>query len=115
MVTKYTDMGFLRENTFNNSGTMRDLIQIYLDTTPEMLNKLAHEADSFNVQGVKSTAHKLRSSFSTMGVVEADDLLHEIENSTQKMGKEGVMVAIKKLEIIAEKVEKELTFELQQL
>lgn len=115
MDTKYTDMSFLRENTFNNAGTMKDLIKIYLDTTPEMLDKLKLAADGYYLQDIKNTAHKLRSSFGTMGVVIADDLLSKMENSAEQMGKEGVLAAFEKLDSIAKEVEKELTFELQEL
>lgn len=108
MEMQYSDMSFLRENTFDNTNTMRELIQIYLDTTPEMLENLKDAADNFDETKVKNAAHKLRSSFGTMGVAPADELLHDIENSTHKMGKLGVLAALEKLMVIADQVEIEL-------
>ena len=115
MAAKYTDISFLRENTFNNTKTMRDLIQIYLDTTPEMIARLNEVAQNYDVNEIKTAAHKLRSSFSTMGVVTADELLSEIENSTNKMGKDGVLAALKKLDVIANEVDKELNSAIKEL
>lgn len=108
MDVTYTDMGFLRENTFNNTGTMRDLIQIFLETTPEMITELKDAADVFKVDQISATAHKLRSSYSTMGVAIADPILANLENDTYELGKSGVISAINDLEKITAEVNKEL-------
>lgn len=75
-------MEFLRENTFSVEN-MRELIEIYLNTTPLMYNELLTASENNNKDLMKRTAHKLKSNMNTMGVLEGSAILDKIEQNIE--------------------------------
>lgn len=92
MSYRYTDFTFLKENTFGNIDSMRDLLNIYLQTTPIMLEQLCTHIEMSEWQATAKLAHKLKSNVNTVGAVKAVSVLDEIEVKA----KEGKVQNIKK-------------------
>lgn len=81
MSNPVTDLRFLRENTFGNQATMRELIELYLNSTPGMISQMREANDSGNLNGLQRIAHKLKSNIHTMGMKKVLEILDKIEHA----------------------------------
>lgn len=77
------DLEFLRENTFSIDN-MRELIEIYLTTTPLMYKDLCAAMDEGDAEKVRKMAHKLKSNLNTMGISTGSEILDVVEHEAEK-------------------------------
>lgn len=65
---KYTNLNFLREHTQSAPDLMIEMIEIYLDQTPQMIKAMKSALLNSDWQVIKAAAHKLKPSFRIMGI-----------------------------------------------
>lgn len=91
-------LDLLKEMGGNNKGFINDMIRIYIEESPKTLDKLNSALEYWDVESIKSAAHKLRSPSAMMGVSKAVELTEFIEfNVFESEKKDEVKLAIVKL------------------
>lgn len=101
------------ETTFGNNKTViNKVLTSFLNNTPQLLIDLGNQANQNNWGEVKMIAHKIKSSFNTIGATTVGNLLAEIELGATEKNKEnifGLINNIKELEQqVFSEVEKEI-------
>jgi len=91
-------LDLLKEMGGNNQEFINDMIRIYIKESPKTLQKLIEAHSDWNIDGIKSAAHKLRSPSAMMGVSKAVELTEFIEVNVSKSEKQDeVKLAIVRL------------------
>lgn len=65
---KYIDLNYLQDLALGSKDFMIDMISSFLKTTPDALEKLKKANEEGDWKKVGSVAHKLKTSFSFMGM-----------------------------------------------
>lgn len=76
---KFCDLSFLKKTFGNDTETIQSVLQIFIEDTPkdyELLKQYIYIKDQ---KLIKETAHKLKSSFKTLGLQKESELLQHIE------------------------------------
>lgn len=115
MEEKYTDFAFLKENTFGNVRTMRELLSIYVHTTQQMLEEIAEGLAAERWVEVGKVIHKLKSNLNTVGANQAFDRLERMEDQLKAEDYDTVLLEAKALKDILLKVGKEIEEEIERL
>ncbi len=76
------DLSYLRELSDGNKEFEQEIIELYLNQMPIDLEILRKAVEEANYTGIRLTAHKLKSSFSSMGVNESG-LLKSMEDKAK--------------------------------
>ncbi|WP_103070658.1 PAS domain-containing hybrid sensor histidine kinase/response regulator [Aquimarina sediminis] len=76
---KFCDLSFLEKTFGNDAEIIQSVLQIFLNETPKDYQKLKLAIEEKNPQAAKETAHKLKSSFKTMGLQNETAILQKIE------------------------------------
>jgi CheY-like chemotaxis protein len=110
---KCTDMGYLNKITKSNPKLMTEMINVYLDQTPILINFIKKSWLENDFDALKSAVHKLIPSFTIVGI---DKKYEEI---ARKIGDESTMAECKnwilELENICLQAIEELKMELNNL
>lgn len=69
-VKKCTNLEFLRQLTKNNADMIAEMIRVYLEETPQLINAMKKSIKEENWEGLRAAAHSILPSFSTMGMDE---------------------------------------------
>jgi HPt (histidine-containing phosphotransfer) domain-containing protein len=95
MVKNRYSLGYLYQSFNNDSEEVFDMVDIYLNTVPAVLKKMAVANLDNDIQSEKELAHKLKTTFTLFEVNEAIDIAREIE--TGAMSAEKRRESIEKL------------------
>jgi PAS domain S-box-containing protein len=68
IIKKYTDLDFLRQLTKNDSEMIAEMIRVYLDETPELIEKMKTALVREDWEMLASAAHSIMPSFATIGM-----------------------------------------------
>ena len=66
--TKYTDLGLLNKRTKSNPKLMREMIKLYLEQTPTLINSMNQSLEAKDWKSLKAVIHKMIPSFSIVGI-----------------------------------------------
>jgi HPt (histidine-containing phosphotransfer) domain-containing protein len=81
---KYIDLTYLSQLANGSEEFINKMIGIFIEQTPEALNNLDTHLQNKNWQGLKATAHKMKSSVSIMGIKELESVVSELEKNSEK-------------------------------
>ena len=100
-------LDLLKEMGGNNQAFINDMIRIYVEESPKTLKKLNEAHNTWNIEGIKSAAHKLRSPSAMMGVSKAVELTEFIEVNVSKSEKQdevksAIVSLIKLIQLVIE-------------
>ena len=116
MPGKHFDLNFLKENTQDDPVLMAELIAIFLETTPAMIEEMERSYMAKDWNSLRKVAHKLKSNLYTLGIEELSQPIVKVERFA------GEMVHIEEIGFIVEKIRrithfasKELELELEML
>lgn len=98
------DFSSLREMTAGDPDMMMDMIELFLDQTPKLIQSVRDNYEDGNRQEMAKAAHTLKPTFSYMGIKNAASLIEGIEKF-KTPGNEGDR-STQKLEADIEKLEK---------
>ena len=88
-------LDLLKEMGGDNNHFVDDMLRVYIKESPKTIQKLNDALLDWDVKGLKSSAHKLRSPSAMMGVLQAVELTEFIEvNASDKEKKEKVRMAV---------------------
>jgi CheY-like chemotaxis protein len=83
-VKKFCDLSFLKKTFDNDIEIILGVLQIFIDETPKDYQKLKQAIEDKNWDITRETAHKLKSSFKTIGLKNEADILQKIEYSSRE-------------------------------
>ena len=100
-------LDLLKEMGGNNQAFINDMIRIYIEESPKTLKKLNEAHNNWDIEGIKSAAHKLRSPSAMMGVSKAVELTEFIEVNVSKSEKQdevksAIVRLIKLIQLVIE-------------
>lgn len=106
----------LRELTGGDDSFMAEMIEIYLRNTPVMLKEMKSSFKKHDIEKLKRTAHKMKSSFGMMGMNEPLQIADAIEQLNEKnIDQDFLKSKIERLSELVSVSEKDLRRELQNL
>ena len=73
------DLSFLKQNSFGNVSLYKELLEIFVKSTPEMLVQIKNAAEQNDFVLVGKVAHKLKSNVQSVGLSNIYDLLDNLE------------------------------------
>jgi len=65
---KHTNLTYLRNLTKNNTGMIREMIEVYIEETPQLIHKMKEALFAKNWDALRMAAHSIIPSFATMGI-----------------------------------------------
>lgn len=66
--TKYVDLTYLYKRTKTNTGLMMEMIELYLEQTPSLINTIKQSSLEKDWNSLYAAIHKVIPSFSIMGI-----------------------------------------------
>ena len=114
---KYINLNFLRELTRNNSGMILEMIKVYLEETPQLINIMKHSINNNDWDCIRATAHSILPSFATMGMNEEFTTITETirEFAEKKENPDRIKELVSQIELGCDNAYKELHFEMASL
>jgi len=114
---RYTNLNFIKQLTKNNPDMIAEMIKVYLEETPELIDKMKTSVRNKDYEGLRAAAHSIIPSFATMGISEDfTQMAKEIQENAQKKEKlERSNDLLKKIEDVCDKAYKELQEEITAL
>lgn len=79
MANNITDLAFFKQNSFGDPVLYKELLDIFVKTTPEMLEQIKVTADAGNFIQLSKVAHKLKSNVQSVGLNEVYRMLDQLE------------------------------------
>ncbi|WP_025743021.1 response regulator [Aquimarina pacifica] len=74
------DLSFLRKTFDNDKETIQSVLEMFIEETPKDYEKLKKAISESDLNTTKGLAHKLKSSFRTIGLQNESSILERIEN-----------------------------------
>lgn len=114
---KVTNLTYLKQITKSNSSLMMEIIDLYLDQTPTLIEVISEGFKKENWSTIKSAAHKMIPSFAIMGIEQdAEDMARRIQHYRgNSAGNESISTDLKRLVSICTQACNELELEYAQL
>jgi len=77
--TKLIDLTFLESFTKNDQGKMKRYIEMYLKSTPDIIEEFQKELENNNFENLRLKAHSIKPQAQYMGITTLKEVLIEIE------------------------------------
>jgi HPt (histidine-containing phosphotransfer) domain-containing protein len=81
---KYVDLTYVKALSNGNKDFVNQMIQIFIDQTPETLSTMEMHLGTLNLGALKASAHKMKSSVTIMGIKELEKMINELEEICSK-------------------------------
>ncbi|TSE10998.1 PAS domain-containing hybrid sensor histidine kinase/response regulator [Aquimarina algiphila] len=81
---KFCDLSFLKKTFDDDKEIIKSVLQIFIEETPEEYQKLKEAIENKNINVIQGIAHKLKSSFKTIGLQKETSILENIECSSKE-------------------------------
>lgn len=101
---KLYDLTMVQSIAGGDTGFIKRMVQIFLDTMPPSVNQLHHELQQQNWDAISKLAHKMKSTIDSMGIARLKETIRAIEaNGKQKNDLDGLPALIKQVdEVLAQ-------------
>ena len=74
-----TDLQYLREYSSNDNDFIIEMVELFLNNTPDFLKEMQEAYDEFDYVVVGRVAHKIKPSMTFMGIEDGKELCLELE------------------------------------
>jgi PAS domain S-box-containing protein len=114
---KCTDMDYLNRRTKSNPTLMMEMISLYLEQTPTLINTMKQSLQEKDWKSLYAAVHKMIPSFSIMGIsTDFENMAKKVQEyaSTQQQT-EGIPDLVKQLEVICNQACQELKEEFNKI
>lgn len=81
MNTHITNLSFFKQNSFGDTVLYRELLSIFVKTTPEMVGQMQAALQNNNYDQLSKIAHKLKSNVQSVGLQHVYNVLEDIESN----------------------------------
>lgn len=114
---KITSLEFLRQLTKNNPDMIMEMINVYLEETPDLISRMKESVAKDDWEGLRAAAHSIIPSFSTMGISEEyGNMAKEIQDlAVKKENPARAKELVEKVEDVCNKAYAELRTEMSAL
>ncbi len=112
--TKVSDLTFLKQFSSGNTAMMKKLINVFLNTAQDSIEKIEGFINEKNWERVGSIAHQLKPQCSYMGIKTAEPIILQIEDAKNSDGS-SIPVLFFSLKEIIQKAMAELKEETDKL
>ncbi|TAE70149.1 MAG: Hpt domain-containing protein [Bacteroidetes bacterium] len=75
------NLDILRKTLGNNEDTLKNLLKVFFRTVPQQVQNLTQLYENQNIEEIIFMAHKLKTSFLTVGMVELAELIKQIQEN----------------------------------
>ena len=101
------------ETTFgDNKLIINKVLNSFMNNTPQLLEDLSLKAVNSNWQDVQMIAHKMKSSFNTLGATSIGNMLAEIERGANVGEFQSILDMVNQVKELSKQVFKEVQLEL---
>lgn len=113
-ILKCTDLDYLTHRTKSNPTLMMEMIGLYLEQTPPLINAMRKSYDSKDWEKLKSAIHKMIPSFSIVGInVEFENMAKKVqEYASDQLQEESISDMVSAIERVCNQACSELAAEL---
>lgn len=106
---KYIDLDYLKQISNGSNEFIYQMITVFMEEVPNEIKNLENHLANKDWAALKATAHKMKPSFSFMGVKGLEDNIHAIEkNCAEEKNLEQIPGLIERIKTITEEVIGEL-------
>ncbi|MCD4776660.1 MAG: Hpt domain-containing protein [Candidatus Aegiribacteria sp.] len=84
------DRSVLMESLGNDKELIKEILELFKDTTPEIVENLDNAANEGNIEEVKRNAHSLKGSAGNIGAKALEESMRNIEAACAKNELEGI-------------------------
>ena len=77
------DLSYLEEVTGGSTEIIKQLLELFLDETPDQIQKLYEKCSMSEWEQVRAEAHKLKPTFLYVGLQNAHELLGQVEHGAR--------------------------------
>jgi len=111
---KIINLDFLKRLTKNNPEMISEMIKVYLDETPKLINVMKESLEKKDWENLRASAHSLVPSFSTMGIdKEYEDMAKKIQqHASDREETEEIKILIERVTTVCELAYDELKKEM---
>lgn len=82
MDNRLTDFSFFKQNSFGDNELYKELVSIFMRTTPEMVGQLLGAFAEKDFDVMAKVAHKLKSNVQSVGLGQTHQILDRLENTS---------------------------------
>lgn len=111
-INKQLDLSYLETTFGGNKMIVNKVLSSFLDKTPQLITSLKESVNQNNWDEVKMIAHKMKSSFNTLGAKLIGELLAEIELKSLEGNKNELLDLTVKIQNLGEQALNEVKEEL---
>ena len=106
------DLSYLEATFGGNGAIVNKVLQSFIDNTPQLLRELIDNSSNKNWGEVKMVAHKMKSSYNTIGAKNTGEILAKIE--LEALGEDQLNISnlVAQVEGLSQGVFKEVKSEL---
>ena len=109
---KHIDLTYLKELSNGSNAFIVEIITGFLTETPRVIDNLEKQLNAANWDALRATAHKMKPSFSFVGIKELGDVINSVEtNSAAKTNLDLIPGMISKIKTVFEEAAQELEIE----
>lgn len=106
------DLSYLEATFGGNKTIINKVLQSFIDNTPQLLIELEDNIANYSWKEVKMIAHKIKSSFNTIGAKNVGELLGRIELETSDYDKLNISLLINQVRSMSDNIFNAVTSEL---
>lgn len=75
------DRSVLKSSLGDDTDLIEEILELFKETTPEIVENLDNAADEGNIEGVKRSAHSLKGSSGNIGAKALEETMRDIESA----------------------------------
>ena len=113
--TRVSDLGFLKQFSSGNTAMMKQLVNVFLQTSQDSITRIEGFIAEKNWERVGAIAHQLKPQCSYMGIKNAEPLILKIEELKNSTDGGNISALFTELKLIIETAIAELKEELTKL
>jgi HPt (histidine-containing phosphotransfer) domain-containing protein len=106
---KYIDLDYLKQISNGSNEFIYQMISVFMEEIPNEIKNMEKHLEKKDWMALKATAHKMKPSFSFMGVKELEESIHDIEqNCAEEKNLDQLPGLIERIKTMTEDVIREL-------
>jgi len=112
ITSKIIDLSYLEITFGGNKVIINKILKSFIDSASDLVLELTNNVNESNWENVKMIAHKMKSSYNTIGAKTTGNILERIELESAQENKTTIILLINQVKKISQQVIKEVEKEL---
>jgi HPt (histidine-containing phosphotransfer) domain-containing protein len=106
------NLNYLEVTFGGDKKIINKVLKSFMSNTPEFITELADNVTTGNWNNVRMIAHKIKSSFNTIGAIKVGDVLSRIELDSSEENKSNIYLLVNQVKELSQKVFSDINIEL---